>query len=305
MTFAIYTHPDCLLHEPGPAHPESPARLSAVLTALRQSPRRVRLVWPAVTAAGEDEVLLAHSRAHWERLCRAAPQQGRVALDADTQLSPGSLRAALLALGAACQGVDDLLAGRCTAGFCATRPPGHHATAERAMGFCLLNHCAIAALHARRRGLARVAVLDFDVHHGNGSQDILADREGILYLSTHQSPLYPGTGLEEEAVAGNIRNLCLPAGCDGSAYRRRFLAEVLPLLQDFAPQLLLVSAGFDAHARDPLAGLCLEEADYRWLGVTLRGLAGGRVLAMLEGGYNLEVLGPSVLAFIEGLMDGG
>jgi acetoin utilization deacetylase AcuC-like enzyme len=191
--------------------------------------------------------------------------------------------------------------------FVLTRPPGHHATRDQAMGFCIFNHVAIAALHAQQRwGLERVTVVDFDVHHGNGTQDILADRTGLHYISTHQSPLYPGTGFEDENRPGNISNFPLPPGLSGDGYEEVFTEDVLPVLRASRPQLLLVSAGFDAHVRDPLASLGLTDATYAWLGQQLRAVAEecaqGRLVSVLEGGYNLEVLGGSVTAFLGGTL---
>lgn len=307
MTIAIYSHEDCLRHDPGPGHPESPARLRVILEALKDAPFAGELAFLEAPAGSDEQVLLAHDSALLAHIRAAAPSQGRVSLDPDTHLSPGSLEAALRGVGGACRGVQDLLEGRYETAFCATRPPGHHATAARAMGFCLFNHAAIAALLAQGLGLERVALVDFDVHHGNGSQDILAGKQGILYVSTHQSPLYPGTGWEEDNIAGNIANFPLPSGSDGGRYRALFEARIQPLLEDFRPQLILASAGFDAHQGDPLASLALHEDDYRWIGGRLRELAQphgqGRVLGFLEGGYNLQVLGKSARAFVEGLIE--
>lgn len=310
MTIAVHTHEDCLGHDPGAHHPENPRRLQVVLEALRASPLAMTLAPREAVLGTDEQILLAHTPEHLRLVRETAPAEGRAALDGDTIMSPGSLDAALRAVGAACAAVDELVNGEVNRAFCATRPPGHHATPDRAMGFCLFNHAAIAALHARERhGLERIALVDFDVHHGNGSQDILAGREGILYVSTHQSPLYPGTGSEDDEVPDNILNVPLPSGTDGAAYRRAFEERIEPRLHRFAPQLVLVSAGFDAHRLDPLAGLALDEDDYRWIGRRLGGLArehaGGRVLAILEGGYNLEVLGASVSAFLEGLAEPG
>lgn len=307
MKLALYTHPDCINHDPGPGHAESPARLQRVINELRTSWLSDQLDFREAPLAAEALLELAHSKALISALKAVAPDQGYVAIDGDTVMSPGSWHAALRAVGAACQAVDDLLDGSIGTAFCATRPPGHHATRNTSMGFCLFNQVAIAALHAQARGLKRVAVIDFDVHHGNGSQDILEGRDGIFYLSTHQSPLYPGTGSEAENRPGNILNLPLPSATDGELYRQIFNQKALPALADFAPELVLVSAGFDAHASDPLAGLALREEDYQWLGSTLKTLAadhaGGRLAAVLEGGYDLDALASSVLAFLDGLTE--
>jgi acetoin utilization deacetylase AcuC-like enzyme len=265
------------------------------------------LRWAQAPRGTQAQVLLAHEQDLLDivlELGTEVPPNRRRALDPDTLMSETTLEAALRAVGAACQGVDDLLDGGASEVFCLTRPPGHHATPTRAMGFCVFNQVAIAACHARERGIERVAVVDFDVHHGNGTQDCFLGRRGMLYVSTHQSPHYPGTGLQKENRPGNIFNLPLGAGTTDAEYRARFTREVLPVLDDFRPQLLLVSAGFDAHRADPLGGLCLNESTYAWLGETLRALArrhcGGKLLSVLEGGYDLGALGPSVAAYLSG-----
>jgi acetoin utilization deacetylase AcuC-like enzyme len=304
MSTRVYHHDDCLSHDPGATHPESAARILGVLDRLQHAPLASRLDFVAAPLGTEAQVLLAHTAEHWTLLQQRSPRAGRYPLDPDTLMSPGSLNAALRGVGAACAGVDALLAGEVQRVFCLTRPPGHHATPDRAMGFCLLNQIAIAALHAQQRGVQRVAVVDFDVHHGNGTQDILQGRQGQLYVSTHQFPHYPGTGARDENVPGNILNVPLPSGTDDAGFRRIFSAEVLPALEAHAPGLLLVSAGFDAHSKDPLASLALETATYRWLGEQLAAVAGrhaeGRLLAVLEGGYELTALADSVLAWLEG-----
>lgn len=307
MTVRIYSHGDCLEHHPGDGHAESPDRLRAVLNTLRSSYLRDELEFFEAPLAEDSHILLAHSTRLLKQLQDNVPTSGYIDLDADTVVSPGSLQAARRGVGAVCQAAEDLMAGRTETVFCAIRPPGHHATPDRAMGFCLFNNIAIAALYARQAlGAGRVAILDFDVHHGNGTQDIIGGRDGLLFISTHQSPLYPGTGLETDNIPGNILNIPLSPGTRGDRFRRVIENDVLPVLHDFSPQLLLVSAGFDAHRADPLASLALEEQDYQWLGRKLRAFARehceGRLLAALEGGYNLEVLGSSAEAFIDGLM---
>lgn len=303
----IYHHDDCFDHDTGPGHPESPARLHAILAALKASPRLDGARFSAPPLGSEEQVKLAHIPQHLELVKERLPQTGRGNLDADTVLSPGSLRAALRGVGAACQGIDDLYGGNGGARhvMCLTRPPGHHATRRLAMGFCLFNQIAIAALYARRNHTSgRIAVVDFDVHHGNGTQDILRGEEGIHYLSTHQSPHYPGTGAKSENEPGNISNFPLSAGFSGEDYQALFREQLVPLLEADKPDLLLVSAGFDAHVRDPLASLGLTEETYYWLGEQLAGLAArfcnGRMLSVLEGGYNLDVLGQSVEAYLAG-----
>jgi len=303
----LYHHNDCLAHDPGQTHPENPGRLSVTMAALRAAPCHAQLEYLAAPPGTDDQILLAHTATHLHYVKHTAPQEGRHPLDADTVMSPGSLNAALRAVGAACAGVDALIEGATHHAFSLTRPPGHHATPSRAMGFCIFNQVAIAALYAmHKHGLQRVAIVDFDVHHGNGTQDILQGRTGMLYVSTHQSPLYPGTGTPEENRPGNIHNVPLHAGTGDRDYQEIFNAEVLPELNGFKPQLLLVSAGFDAHRLDPLAGIALTEATYAWLGQQLRkvadGHAQGRLLSVLEGGYNLDVLGQSVAAYLQGTL---
>ncbi len=305
MTTTIYWHDDCLAHQPGPGHPESPGRFAAGLQALRAlSASLPTLAFVEAPLGTRAQVVLAHDSAHWDFINATAPADGVRSLDPDTHLSPGSLTAALRGVGAACAGIDLLLSGSNRHVFCLTRPPGHHATPARAMGFCVFNQIAIAALYAQQHGVRRIAIVDFDVHHGNGTQDIAEGRSGLLYLSSHQFPHYPGTGSRHENRPGNIHNIPLPAGVDDTRYREIFTAEALPQLNDFAPELLLVSAGFDAHRDDPLASLQFSDDTYRWLGeqlmVVARRHAGGRMLSVLEGGYNLAALGRSIAAYVEG-----
>ena len=304
MTY-IYHHNDCLAHDPGAHHAENSGRLSVIMTALRTATFAKPLEYFAAPLGTDAQILLAHTEAHLHHVKASAPTAGHRSLDPDTVMSPGSLNAALRGVGGACLAVDNLMQGKTQHAFCAMRPPGHHATPNRAMGFCIFNHVAIAALYAmQQHKLQRVAIVDFDVHHGNGSQDILNGKTGMLYLSTHQSPLYPGTGTLAENRTGNIHNVPLPSGTGDSTYQEIFLAEVLPELHAFKPQLLLVSAGFDAHKADPLAGMALTEKTYEWLGCQLREVAdeysGGKLLSVLEGGYNLNVLGSSVVAYLKG-----
>ncbi len=240
----------------------------------------------------------------------ATPKQGLIALDADTSMSPGSFEAALRAAGGAVHAVDEVMSGRAANAFVATRPPGHHAETARPMGFCLFNNAAIAARHAQRKhGIARAAVVDFDVHHGNGSQEIFWSDRTVMYASTHQMPLYPGTGAASERGAHNtVVNAPLRPGDGGSQFRSAFETVILPRLREFAPELIVISAGFDAHARDPLANLNLLEADFEWATRTLievaRASAGGRVVSVLEGGYDLTALADSAAAHVAALMQG-
>lgn len=306
MALLFYSHPSSLAHDPGPGHPEAPVRLRAVLKAVDEAalPGLKRREAPE---ASLDQVRLVHPEPYVSRLLEAVPERGYARLDADTVLSPGSGEAALRAAGAACAAVDAVLAGEAEAAFCATRPPGHHAEPMEAMGFCLFNSVAVAACHARHaHKLSRLAIVDFDVHHGNGTQAAFWDDPDTLYVSTHQSPLYPGTGLaSERGVKGNILNVPLRPGTDGAAFRAAVDRQVLPLVDSWRPELLLVSAGFDAHAADPLANLMLLEGDFAWITRELRAIAGrhsaGRIVSVLEGGYDPPALGRSVVAHLEAL----
>ena len=298
----VYTHAACLKHDPGPGHAERPARLSAVIEALQA----VRgLQWAEAPEATRAQLARVHSPALIERVLESEIP-GTLRLDPDTVMSPDSPQAALRAAGAAVAAVDAVLGGEVAQAFCAVRPPGHHATADTAMGFCLFNAVAVAAAHAlAAHGLERVAILDFDVHHGNGSQDIFAADPRVLYISSHQSPLYPGTGAAGEHGVGNIVNAPLPPDAGGAALRAAWRDRLLPAARAFAPQLVLVSAGFDAHRLDPLAQLRAEAGDYAWLGREIaalaREVAQGRVVSLLEGGYSLEALRESSVAWLEGL----
>lgn len=309
MAIQFFTHDECLDHNPGAGHPENPRRLSAILNALAATSINQSLVLAEAPLGVDAQVLLAHDATHLENVKATSPSEGEASLDADTRMSPGSLNAALRAVGAACAGVDMLMEETTTNVFCATRPPGHHATPQHAMGFCLFNQIAIAAIHARQTyDLDRILIMDFDVHHGNGTQDIISGREGIFFISSHQSPLYPGTGHEAENIEHNIMNVPLHGGTGHEMYLDAFQEKIIPAIDDYKPQLLLVSAGFDAHAQDPLAGLAFTDETYRWLGSTLKGMANthcdGKLLSVLEGGYNLEVLPGSVFAYLEGILEG-
>jgi len=306
MTTLLYTHPACLEHDPGPYHPESPARLRAVLAAL-DTPEFVRLERREAPEAAIEDLARVHPRAFVERLLAAVPQSGHRGIDADTILSPASGRAALRAAGAVAAAVDAVVAGEADNAFCAVRPPGHHAEPGRAMGFCLFNNIAVGALRAREaHGLARVAVVDFDVHHGNGTQARFAEDASLLYASTHQFPLYPGTGAASETGVGNIVNVPLRPMSGSREFRLGMTREILPALDAFRPEMVFISAGFDAHRNDPLAQLALEDADYSWVTEQLLDLARrhakGRVVASLEGGYDLAALAASAAAHLRVLM---
>ena len=308
MTTVLITHPACLGHFMGPHHPESPDRLRAVLAAL-DAPEFSSLLREEAPEATRDQLLLVHPAAHVDAILAIRPAQGQgVALDADTIMSAGSADAALRAAGGACAAVDAVLSGRANAAFAAVRPPGHHAEPDRAMGFCLFNNAAIAALHARRTwGLTRVAVLDFDVHHGNGTQAMFEPDKNLFYASSHQSPCYPGTGhANERGVADNIVNAPLPPGADSAAFRAAWSRIILPALDAFAPELVVVSAGFDAHVADPLAQLRVQTPDYAWITRELLRIAdthtGGRIVSVLEGGYDLTALAEATAAHVRELI---
>ena len=306
MATLILTHPACLEHDAGPGHPERPQRLLAIMEALAED-EFAGLTRREAPRADRELLRLVHPESHIERVLGAVPASGYRALDGDTVLSPGSGEAALRAAGAVAAAVDAVMAGDFVNAFCAVRPPGHHAEPNRAMGFCLFNNVAIGALHARvRHGLARVAVVDFDVHHGNGTQAMFERDPSLFYGSSHQSPLYPGTGSQSERGVGNIVNVPLRAHTESAEFRQAVAARLFPALESFAPEMILISAGFDAHTDDPLAALDLVEADYFWITAELVGLARrlcrGRIVSALEGGYHLPALAASVAAHIRALM---
>lgn len=305
MTVLLFSHPACLNHDPGENHPESPARLQAVMQVLRDA-RLPDLIEREAARATRQQLERVHSQAHVDRVFAAAPESGHSSLDADTYMSPGSLDAALHAAGACCAAVDAVLHDSPRRAFCAVRPPGHHASSDIAMGFCLFNNIAVAAAHAlAAHGLERVAIADFDVHHGNGSQAIFANEPRILYLSSHQMPLYPGSGSPTTQPA-NARNAALPVSSGSGAFRTAWQDELLPALDNFAPQIVLVSAGFDADRRDPLAQINLDPDDYTWITQQLCTLAerhaDGRLVSALEGGYDLQALQEDVLAHVRALL---
>jgi len=306
MTTLLVTHRACLEHDPGRLHPESPDRLKAVLAAMDQ-PQFATLMRKEAPQAAVEQIARVHPQAHVERILRAVPASGHVGLDPDTVMSPGSGEAALRAAGAVVAAVDAVVSGEASNAFCAVRPPGHHAEAARAMGFCLFNNVAVGAAQARAaHGLRRVAVVDFDVHHGNGTQHMFEADADLFYASTHQWPLYPGTGAAEEKGLGNICNVPL-APMSGSREFRAAMSEiVLPALRAFQPDMILISAGFDAHAADPLANLRFTDADYGWATKGLLDVAdqccSGRLVSTLEGGYDLEALASSASAHVEALM---
>ena len=303
----LYTHASCLQHDPGPAQPESPARLRAVLQALDHD-RFAAIDRIEAPRATREQLLRVHTPEHIERILAIAPDEGTVRLDEDTLMSPGSAEAALRAAGAVVAAVDAVLGSDGGQAFCAVRPPGHHATPDRAMGFCLFNNVAVGAAHAiAEHGLKRVAIADFDVHHGNGTQDIFAREPRVLFISSHQMPLYPETGRADERGMGNIVNAPLSPGDGSYEFRELWESTLIPKLHAFKPQLLLISAGFDAHRNDPLADLRLGSEDYAWITQRLvdvaRAHAQGRVVSTLEGGYNLLALSTSAAAHVGELLE--
>lgn len=307
VTTAFITHPSFLLHEMGPYHPECPERLTAISDRMIASGVDAFLAHYTAPAATRDQLARVHSTTYIDSIHAAVPASGLHFIDPDTALNPHSLTAATHAAGAVVLAVDLVMRGECTTAFCAVRPPGHHAERRRAMGFCLFNSIAIGAAHALAvHGLERVAIVDFDVHHGNGTEDIFSDDGRVLMVSTFQHPLYPYSGTETSAP--NMVNVPLAEGSGGDAFRTAVLQRWLPALNAHRPQLILVSAGFDAHREDPLAGLRLTEADFAWvtrqlLDVAVR-YADGRIVSSLEGGYALSALGRSAAEHVRELTVG-
>lgn len=304
MTTALISHPDCTAHATPDGHPEQIARWHAVQDALADlDPMRMD-----APLAGPDDALRCHPQEYIDRVVQSEPATGSVQMDADTHMSPGSVRAAWRSLGGVICTVDTVLGGTARNAFAAGRPPGHHAERQSPMGFCLFGNVAIAAKHALdHHGLSRVAIVDFDVHHGNGTEDLVQDDPRILFVSSHQMPLYPDTGEPSHTGPHNtVVNVALDAGCDGPTFRDIYERLILPRLADFAPELMILSAGFDAHADDPLAQCALNEDDFTWVTDRLCDIAwdhcDGRVVSALEGGYNLDALGRSARAHVETLI---
>jgi acetoin utilization deacetylase AcuC-like enzyme len=309
MSTLFITHDAFIHHETGYWHPERPARIKAVDAALSTEPFQ-DLARAEAPVATSEQLERVHPDTYLAFIEKHRPQEGLIALDGDTMMSPGSWDAALRGAGAGILAVDEVMTGQATNAFCGVRPPGHHAEPERAMGFCLFSNVAIAARHAQTAyGAERVAVIDFDVHHGNGTQAAFWSHPDLLYASTHEMPLFPGTGYpSEKGESGtNIVNVPLRAGDGGTEFRQAYESVIFPAIEKHGADLILVSAGFDAHAADPLANICLNDADFVWITRKIAEMAskicGGRVVSMLEGGYNLDVLGRCVAAHVSVLMD--
>lgn len=307
MTTLLYSHPIFARHETPPGHPECAARSAAVDQALGEA-RFDDLIRREAPLANAEMVERVHSSRYRKALEELSPAEGLVRLDPDTSLGPSSLEAALRAAGAGCAAVDAIFAGEAANAFVAGRPPGHHAMPERAMGFCLFNTAAIAALHARAaHGAMRIAVADFDVHHGNGTEAAFWHDEHAFYASSHEYPQYPGTGRDSDRGAfGNICNAPLPTGTAGDGFRAVWGDRLLPSLEAFSPDFLVISAGFDGHRADPVGGHLLVEDDFAWVTREILGVAGrtcaGRVVSVLEGGYNLDALARSAAVHVTALM---
>jgi acetoin utilization deacetylase AcuC-like enzyme len=309
MTTAYITHPDCLRHEMGPGHPESPARLSAINEQMRSSGMLDELRCLEAPLADADDLKRVHRAAYVDLIFENAPTEGYAQLDPDTAMNPHSLSAARRAAGAGLLAVDELMAGRSVNAFCAVRPCGHHATQVRSMGFCIFNNIGVAAAYAlEKQGLERVAIIDFDVHHGNGTEDMFSSaqwRDRVLMASFFQHPFYPYSGTANPAP--NMINIPLAAGSGGAAAKKAIESEWLPALESFKPEMIFNSAGFDAHREDVLGGMALVEDDYAWMTRELMVLAARhsqkRIVSMLEGGYNLSALGRSAVAHVRTLAE--
>ena len=310
MATAYFSHKDCLNHVTPPGHPEQVARLEAIQAKL-DGPGYQDLIRHSAPICEDADVLLCHPQAYLDRIRGAIPTKGAVSLDADTHVSPGSLLAAQRGVGANIVAIDTVLDGQAANAFVGCRPPGHHAETNTAMGFCLFGNVAIGAKHALdRRGLDRVAIIDFDVHHGNGTQDLLWEESRVLFCSSHQMPLYPGSGAAHDTGAhGNVLNVPLDPDTGSDVMRRVYEREIFPEIDRFKPELILVSAGFDAHAADPLASLNWTTDDFAWLTHKICDLAdvhcAGRVVSTLEGGYDLKALAESVAAHVDVLRERG
>lgn len=300
----IYTNRNGLRHDAGPGHPERPERLQALLDLFDEKPFAD---WPQFTSpeAELDWIARCHPMAYIEALQDSMPEDGLVRLDSDTVVSPGTWDAALCAAGAVCLAIEDVASRKTSRVFCANRPPGHHAEPTRPMGFCLFNNVFVGALHAQSLGLKKIAIVDFDVHHGNGSDVMARQHENVFYISSHQWPLFPGTGGPDDQLPDRVMNIPLPVGTGSEVFREVYERKVFPALHAFAPDLLMISAGFDAHRDDPLAQMGLTEGDFSWITNQLCGISNlyshGRVVSVLEGGYSMDALKSSVAAHLVAL----
>lgn len=306
MTIVVISHPACRLHDMGDAHPERPARLDAIDDQLISSGLSFVLHRSDAIQVARADLERVHDHDYVDRVFAASPSTGMVHLDDETIMMPQTLEAALYAAGAVVQGVDMVMDKKASAVFCAVRPPGHHAERRNAMGFCLFNNVAVGAAHALDvRGLERVAIVDFDVHHGNGTEDIFKDDARVLFCSSFQHPLYPHSGADTDNP--HILNLPLPAGADGALFRERVAAQWLPEIERFAPQMIFISAGFDGHVEDDIADMRLREHDFAWITARLKEIAErhgeGRIVSVLEGGYALSALGRSVVMHLKAFLD--
>jgi acetoin utilization deacetylase AcuC-like enzyme len=304
MVIGVISHPDCLLHEMGPLHPEQPDRLRVIQKEIKKSGLGAETKEYLAVPALKEDLLRVHTAEYVERIFAAAPKHGLVALDPDTWMNPHTLNAALLAAGSVKQAVDLVMSGEVGAVFCNIRPPGHHAESNQAMGFCFFNNIAVGVAYALEHyHLKRIAIVDFDVHHGNGTENIFRKEARVLFCSSFQHPFYPYSG----AATANphIINIPLAAGCSGKEFREEVTRHWLPALKDFQPEMIFFSAGFDAHAKEDLANLSLHEEDYAWITREVKQIADtfcrGRIVSVLEGGYALNVLGKCVVAHLMAL----
>jgi acetoin utilization deacetylase AcuC-like enzyme len=307
MTIALISHPDCALHEMGPGHPESPQRLSAIEDHLLASGLELAIRRFRAPLATREQLAQVHDEAYIDAIFAAAPKEGLVWLDTDTAMNPHSLNAAMRAAGSVVKAVDLVMGGEVSSAFCSVRPPGHHAERARAMGFCIFNNIAVGAAHALARyDLQRVAIVDFDVHHGNGTEQMFAGNPKILFCSSFQHPYYPHS--DPTSHDHNIVKVPLPGGTSSGDFRRAIETNWCPPLHEFAPQLLMISAGFDGHREDDMAQLLLSDQDYGWVTRQVKMIAdqyaGGRIVSTLEGGYALAALGRSVGAHLDALLGG-
>lgn len=305
MSITVFSHPQCMQHQVTEVHPEEPARLSAINDQIIRSGLELAITQRDGSKACQEQLFHAHSVDYVKGIFARAPSEGHEWLDPDTLMTPGSLEAALYAAGCGISAVDEVMQGENSRAFCVVRPPGHHACYDKAMGFCIFNNIAVAATHAlSHHQLERVAIIDFDVHHGNGTEDIFFNDERVLLCSSFQHPFYPDTGAD--TISAHIINSPMPAGTDSTAWRKEVEQRWWPALERFEPQLILVSAGFDGHAEDDMGNFNLREEDYFWIANQLKAYAErycfGRVVGMLEGGYDHSSLGRSVVAFIKGLI---